>query len=321
MSARSGWDVHTHLLPAAIAEMARAGRYGMALAGNTVQVHGFKLSLDTMGRPEALLARLDADGLEGGVVAIPPPLFRADLPDGAREDYVREANDGLLGTVAGQPRLRPMAYLPTDRPELAAAIAATLDARWAGVIVGTDIGEHSYADADYHPLWAALAERGLPVLLHPSESHDKRLIPFYLSNLLGNPLETTLAAAQLIFGDVPGLFPDLKVILSHGGGALAALIGRWQRGVDTARPGIGALTIAPRESVKWFYLDTIVHSEIQLRALIETVGEDHLLLGSDWPFPMGTPDADHDIGPLPAQLRQRIRIENPAAIFGARLRG
>ncbi|MEQ8444396.1 MAG: amidohydrolase family protein [Pelagibacterium sp.] len=316
---RSGWDVHTHLLPAGLADIAASGRYGMSVDGGNVCVHDARLSLATIGNPEALLSRLDRDGLEGAIVAIPPPLFRADLSVDLRSYYVEAMNSGLLETVAAYPRLRPLAYLPTEQPELAAEVARKLDHRWAGVTVGTVLGGYSYADPAFHPLWQTLSDAGLPVLLHPSESPDPRMAPFYFSNLLGNPFETTLAAAQLIFGDIPARFPALKVILAHGGGASAALIGRWQRGTDTARPGIGPLGLSPTGALRWFYADTIVHHPVVLGFLVALFGEDHLLLGSDWPFPMGAPSAEYDVAGLVPALREKVRGTNAEAVFGRRL--
>ena len=310
-----GWDIHTHLLPVDITEKAQSGAYGMNPGDGFVEVHGFRLQLSAMGRPENLVKRIDQDGLDGAVAAAPPPLFRADLPAGERRGYVDWLNAGVLKASGADPRIRAMAYLPTDLPECALEVAASLTPDWAGVIIGTDIGAHSYADEAYHPLWALLCERRLPVLIHPSESRDRRLAPFYLSNLMGNPMETTLAAAQMIFGDVPTRYPDLKVILSHGGGALAQLIGRWQRGFDSNRPGIKPLGASPIDAVRWFYLDTIVHSEAVLELLLKTVGEDHLLLGSDWPFPMGTASAEDDLRHLPDRLKRKIRLENAGRVF------
>jgi len=318
---RSGWDVHTHLLPAGLEGLAVAGRYGMSVDGGSVLVHGARLSLATIGSPEALMSRVDSDGLEGAIVAIPPPLFRADLPADQRLDYVEAMNEGLLATVVDHPRLRPLAYLPTELPELAAAVARRLDQRWAGVTVGTELGGHSYADPAFHPLWQALSEASLPVLLHPSESPDPRMGPFYFSNLVGNPFETTLAAAQLIFGDIPSRFPALKVILAHGGGTSAALIGRWQRGIDTSRPGMPQLGLSPADALRWFYADTIVHHPAVLSSLVAIFGEYQLLLGSDWPFPMGAPSADHDLATLSQALRAKVRGANVEAVFGSRLAG
>lgn len=317
---RGGWDVHTHLFPRGLVEAAAAGHFGMSLTDKTVAVPGLHLPRDAMGNPARLLARIDTDDLDGAVVSVPPPLFRADLEFGARKDYCWLINDGLLETVAAAPnRLRPLAYLPTDVPELALAIAQSLDRRWAGVIVGTELAGGSYADPVHHDLWRVLEDAKLPVLLHPSESGDQRLKPFYLSNLLGNPFETALAAAGLIFGDVVGTFPSLQFILSHGGGVTPALIGRWQRGVTSGRSNVGELTLSPLEALRRLNVDSIVHSGTQLAATVELVGSERLLLGSDWPFPMGTDSADHDMADLEPELIGRARVDNPMRVFGDRL--
>jgi aminocarboxymuconate-semialdehyde decarboxylase len=292
----------------------------MELCEGGITISGARVPLDGLGSVDKLLARLDSDGLHGGIVAVPPPLFRAELPERDRASYVRAINDSLLEKIEkSRSRLRPLAYLPTERPELAARLADELDARWAGVIIGTGTTVHGYADPHFNDLWAVLSHRELPVLLHPSEAQDPRLRPFYLTNLLGNPFETTLAAAQLVFGDVPGRYPSLKFILSHGGGAVCALAGRWQRGYDVQRPGVGRPSMSPIEAVRTFYVDSVVYQAAQLDAIVSLLGIGRLLLGSDWPFPMGAPAADYDIGHLDERLLQTIRSENPERVFGARL--
>lgn len=312
-----GWDIHTHLMPQPLIAAAAQGDFGMKLEPDAIDVHGFRLALKTMGNPKALLDRIDDDGLHGAAVGVPPPLFRADLPTSERAAYIDLLNNGLLETVDVAPeRLRPLAYLPTDIPQLAVSVADALDDRWAGVIVGTDLGAHSYADESYHDLWRILSDRKLPVLLHPSESKDARLKPFYLSNLIGNPMETTIAAANLVFGDVLGQFPDLQFVLSHGGGAVGMLYGRWQRGMDTDRPGIRRLTLPPVEAVRRFNVDNVVHSPAQLSALVDILGSERILLGSDWPFPMGSVSASASLHGIDAEIARLIRHDNPRRIFG-----
>ncbi|MEQ9811874.1 MAG: amidohydrolase family protein [Azospirillaceae bacterium] len=311
--------MHTHLVPPVVLEMAAAGRFGLSGNARTLLTGGNTVSLDSVGAPEALLARIDADGLDGAMVAVPPPFFRADLPRDERRPYVEALNASLLDMVTPSAgRLLPMAYLPTDHPSLAATITAALDQRWAGAIVGTDLAGHSYADPVFDDFWSALVARDLPVLIHPSEPPDPRLQPFYLTNLLGNPVETAIVAAQIVFGNVFGRHPGLKLILSHGGGVACALAGRWQRGYDTDRPGIGRLDHSPIDAIRHFHVDSIVHQPAQLGATIHLLGPERILLGSDWPFPMGTPDADHDIGGLDAETRARIRTRNPRAVFALR---
>lgn len=215
--------------------------------------------------------------------------------------------------------LRPFAYLPVEEPELAGKIAADLDGQWAGAVAGTELGRLCYASDRYDGLWQTLSDKGLPLFIHPGSSPDQRLDSFYLSNLLGNPVETTIAATNLVFAGVMHRFPGLKVILAHGGGCVAALCGRWQQGVATERPGIPPLALEPRHAIRRFFVDSLVHSPAYLAAIIQIVGDERVLLGSDWPFPMGTASADHDLGHLSHAQKIKLRKTNAEQVFGGRL--
>jgi aminocarboxymuconate-semialdehyde decarboxylase len=225
----------------------------------------------------------------------------------------------LSACRAHQPVLRPFAYLPIEDPELAADVASDLDHNWAGAVAGTELGVLSYASDRYDALWQAMSDAKLPLFIHPGSSPDRRLDPFYLSNLLGNPVETTIAAANLIFAGVMHRFPGLKVILAHGGGCMAALCGRWQQGAATNRPGIAKLALQPLDAVRRFYVDSLVHSPTYLTAIIDIIGADRVLLGSDWPFPMGASSAEHDLAHLDIALKIKIRKTNAEHVFGPRL--
>ena len=140
-----------------------------------------------------------------------------------------------------------------------------------------------------------------------------------MSNLIGNPVETTIAAANLVFAGVMHRFPGLKVILAHGGGCVAALCGRWQQGVATKRRGIPDLPLQPLDAVRKFYVDSLAHSPAFLAAIIDIIGADRILLGSDWPFPMGASSAEHDLAHLDINSKIKIRKTNPEHVFGSRL--
>jgi aminocarboxymuconate-semialdehyde decarboxylase len=315
-----GWDVHSHLIPDGVIKAADTGAYGMAHDEGKLQVCGHGVPLTRISKTAKLLDRIAADGLDGAVVSVPPPLFRPDLDQTARGDYAGFVNDALLDAVQIAPRtLRPFAYLPAEDPELSARIAAGLDSAWAGCVIGTDLAGLLYSDPRYDALWQTLSDNKLPVFLHPGSSPDKRLTAFYLTNLLGNPYETALAAAHLVFGGVFDRHPALGVILAHGGGCAAALAGRWQRGADTDRPGVEKRTLPPGAALKKFHYDSLVHAPAYLDYLIETVGVDRIVLGSDWPFPMGSDDAARDIGQLPAEIQLTIRKTNAERLFSTRL--
>jgi aminocarboxymuconate-semialdehyde decarboxylase len=242
-------------------------------------------------RPEALLAHLDRLGLQQAAVSIPPPFYRQDLQPDDAAPWCAAVNDGLEQVTATEPRFSAFAYLPLEHPGLARSEIDRVEGRgFIGFTAAAGGRSASLADPELEPVWQALDERGAALLLHPGEPPDPRLEPMYLSNLLGNPFETTLAAAQLIFGDVPARFPRMRVVLAHGGGAVAALIGRWQRGVDTDRPGLRKLTEDPLQAVKRFYVDSITHHPEVTGLVRRVIGEDRVVFGSDWPFPMGSVD-------------------------------
>ncbi|HET9716150.1 MAG TPA: amidohydrolase family protein [Pseudolabrys sp.] len=315
-----GWDVHTHIVPAGVVAAGARGAFGMRASSETLTICAHGVPLHPLTDVPKLVDRIATDRLDGAIVSVPPPLFRPDLSSAARHDYARLVNDGLYDAChehAGV--LRPLAYLPVEAPEIAAEIAAGLEAGWAGVVMGTETNDISYASERLEPLWRILSERKLTLFIHPGSTPDKRLDPFYLTNLIGNPVETTIAASHLVFAGVMQRHSGLNIILAHGGGCVAALCGRWQRGAATKRPGIPQLLIEPLAAVRRFYVDSLVHSPAFLETVIRTVGEDKILLGSDWPFPMGAPNAEHDLGHLDEKVRFRIRKTNAEQAFGRRL--
>jgi aminocarboxymuconate-semialdehyde decarboxylase len=318
--ALGGWDVHTHIIPSAVIAAGNKGLYGMRTDPTTLHICAHGVPLRPLSEAAALVDRITGDGLDGAIVSVPPPLFRPDLAEEDRAAYAQLVNESLLSVCRSHhPKLRPFAYLPIENPELAAKIVSQLGAEWAGAVAGTELGGLSYASDRYDPLWQALSDARLPLFIHPGSSPDQRLDAFYLGNLLGNPVETTIAAANLVFAGVMHRFPQLKIILAHGGGCVAALSGRWQQGAATKRPGIPSLTVTPRNAVRAFYVDSLVHSPAYLRAIVDIIGDDKVLLGSDWPFPMGAPSAEHDLESLDTALRVKIRKTNAEAVFGARL--
>ncbi|MFC4472255.1 amidohydrolase family protein [Streptomyces xiangluensis] len=266
-----GIDLHTHLAP---------------------RVDEPPVGPPALYRPDLLEEYLDEADLDEAIVTVPPPFFRQDLDEPEARTWVRSVNDGLLQARHGHDRLTPLAYLPLEHPELALAEYERVrdDATWAGLTGAAGGGSYSLAAPELAPLWRALEDDGRMLLLHPGATPDPRLNPFYLANLLGNPGETALAAAQLVFGDVLALHPGLRFVLVHCGGLLPAVVGRWQRGADTHRPGVPDLSESPRESVRRFYVDCLAHDPAVVDLAVTTFGEDRIVLGSDWPFPMGTRD-------------------------------
>ncbi|GAA1159212.1 amidohydrolase family protein [Kribbella jejuensis] len=272
-----GWDVHTHLIPPTVLAAAHRGEHGLSVDSGSLVVGSDRLPLRRLADPAALLRWIEDQGLDGAVVSVPPALFRYD----AGPEWAELVNQGLRELAT--PQLRVLAHLPLLDPA-APGVAAGLAGE--GVFSGFAIGTPSYAGLD--PVWRVLDAAGAFTLIHPGASDDRRLDSFYLSNLLGNPYETGVAAASLVFADVPGRFPGIRFCLCHGGGVTAAVAGRWQRGIDTARPGIEPVSLPVSEALRRFYVDDLVHDDAVLELLTSTFGAERVLAGSDWPFPMGS---------------------------------
>jgi aminocarboxymuconate-semialdehyde decarboxylase len=203
----------------------------------------------------------------------------------------RAVNDAMAEAHCAYPeRFVGCATLPMQEPALAREeLERVADLKGiSAVYMGTNVNGRELSDPEFQPLFERCQARGLPVLLHPiSVIGHQRLAPFYLNNLLGNPFDTAIAAAHLVFGGVLDRFPKLQVCLPHAGGALPYLYGRLTHG-QGVRPETRGVARKPFTAyLRRFTYDTISHSPEILRSLIATVGADRVMLGSDYCFDMG----------------------------------
>jgi aminocarboxymuconate-semialdehyde decarboxylase len=298
-------DVHTHLLPA-LEQMASIP--GVAIVDGALEIDGHRLGIAALYDAQRLCDHLRQQGVDVAWVSPPPPAYRPGLSPADAELWVRGLNTGMRARVDGHPQLQVLSYLPLEHPAIAARIAledADSDASvgWTASAGGASV---RLDGAQFQPLWRTIEHSGRPLFLHPGESPDPRLKPHYLGNLLGNPVETGVAVAQLMIGGVLARHPELRIVLAHGGGVVPTLIGRWSRGVETERPGIPAGTEDPRESLRSIWADCVLHDPAVLDLALHTLGADRLVLGSDYPFPMGLDDPFDSIAHLEPTLRDRI---------------
>lgn len=313
-----GIDLHTHLAPV-LSESEIAGLPGVSLDGGRLAVDGSHGGPPRLDRPDALEAWLGERSLDAAVVSAPPPFFRQHLPGDEAARWVRALNGGMRRAVAGRPALLPMAYLPLEHPEVAVAELGRLLAEdgWAGFAASAGGRSVSLADPSLEPLWRRLSDDGRPVMLHPGHSPDDRLGEFYLANLLGNPSETAVAVAQLLFGEVVDRHPGLRFLLVHGGGCVPAVLGRWQRGADTDRPGVPALARPLRQVLRGnFYTDCLTHDPDVVDLAVRVFGADRVVLGSDWPFPMGSDDPVALLSHRDAGFVRQVGEDNARSLLG-----
>jgi aminocarboxymuconate-semialdehyde decarboxylase len=174
----------------------------------------------------------------------------------------------------------------------AAELEAVLDAGLAGIEVPASVGGAYLGDPRFEPFWEAAAGAGALVFIHPTTRGfaDPALAEHYLWNTVGNPLETTICAAQMTMAGVMERHPELRVLLAHGGGALPALRGRLRHSHTFQPDALARLREPPHDSIRRFYFDSVTHDAELLRGLVEFAGADHVLLGTDYPFDMADPD-------------------------------
>ncbi len=238
-------------------------------------------------------------------------LFGYGLDTERGAGWARLLNAAMVGRTA-------LATVPLQDPRAAAAeLDWALGQGFLGVEIATNVRGRELSDPDLEPFWDACAESRAPVFVHPAYTiPTPRVAAYYLHNLVANPLDTTLAAAQLIFGGVLDRHPDLVLILAHGGGYWPYQFGRFDRG-HAVRPECQGTARAPRDYLRAFYYDTILHSADALRYLIDLAGADRVLLGTDSPFDMGDPEPLFalDGAGVASADRQAVAHRNAATLF------
>ena len=169
----------------------------------------------------------------------------------------------------------------------------------------------------YHSMDKAPVELGVLVFLHPlGFTHAGRMSEYYFNNLIGNPLESTLAVGHLIFGGVLDAYPGLKICVAHGGGYLPGYWGRMDHGWRARGDCSEHCQHEPSSYLRKLWFDTLVFDKDQLDSLIRTHGADRLCLGSDYPFDMSEPDPVGFHGRLDDETKARILGLNAAALLG-----
>ena len=241
---------------------------------------------------ERRLADMAAAEIDVQILSASPQTYLYGEPAAVTATCAIIQNDQIAKYVAAFPdRFLGIATLPMQAPEVAAAelsrAVKTLGLR--GAMIGSNIEGTNLDAPALEPVWAAACELDVVLLVHPvNVGAADRLRAYYLNNLIGNPLDTSIAAACLVFGGVLERHPGLKVLLVHGGGFVPYQAGRWAHGWKVREEPKLHLAASPEPCIERFYYDTILHSTASLQFLIETVGPARVLLGSDYPYDMGT---------------------------------
>lgn len=203
-------------------------------------------------------------------------------------------NEEIAAVVRRHPeRFLGLGTVPLQAPQAAAdeLRRSMTQLGLRGAMIATNVNGRNLDDPTLDPFWAAAEELGAFIFIHPQVSAAaERLTSYYLRNMVGLTLETTIAGACLVFGGVLERYPRLKICLAHGGGYVPYQAGRFQHGWEVREEAKVRLHNPPSESLGRLYYDTILHSKPALEFLISTAGHDRVLLGSDYPFDMGNLD-------------------------------
>ena len=299
MTRPAGVDVHAHFFPESFIRMVEEAGASFGAGVDRADPKGPAIMVGS-SRTAALEPRywdlnlrirsMNRQGVAVQALSLTAPMvYWADDATGRRLSAVW--NDAASAAHVAHPdRFVVLAMLPMQ--DTARALAELERAAKLpgvrGVYMGTNIGGRELSDAAFFPVFERAAALALPVLLHPLRVVGaERLAPFYLGNFLGNPFDTAIAAAHLVFGGVLDRLPKLEVCLPHAGGALPYLHGRLRHG-QGVRPETKGVAKKPFSAyLRRFAYDIISHDAGALRYLVATVGADRVMLGTDFCFDMG----------------------------------
>jgi aminocarboxymuconate-semialdehyde decarboxylase len=260
----------------------------------------------------ARLAYMDGAEVDMHVLSVSPQtwLYGQEIAVGVAASAIQ--NDEIARLVKEHPaRFACIATLPMQAPDKAAdeLRRAVTKLGLHGAMIASNIAGKNLDDPSFEPLWAAAAELDAFMMIHPGNvAGADRLRSYYLGNLIGNPLDTTIAAACLIFGGVLERHPKLNFVMVHGGGFIPYQGGRWVHGWHVRPEPKVHLKHSPEKYLDRFFYDTILHSKTSLEFLISSVSANRVFLGSDYPYDMGMMDCVQQVRSLGISSADRDTI-------------
>lgn len=327
-------DIHTHILPREIPDL--KAKYGY---GGFIKLDHHKPCCARMMRDDGKFFReiesncwdardrvvdCDESGVTAQVLSTVPIMFNYWAKPEHGHDLSRYLNDHIAGVVDSNPkRFAGLATLPMQSPELAIRELerSVKVLGLAGAQIGSHVNDWNLSDPELFPVFEAAQELGAAIFVHPWDMMGQdKMQKYWLPWLVGMPAECSLAICSMIFGGVFERLPRLRVAFAHGGGSLPATIGRIEHGFE-ARPDLCAVDNpkSPRSYLGKFFVDSLVHDETSLRAIVKLFGENRVALGSDYPFPLGEDEPGkliEGMKDLKADVREKLLYRNALEWLG-----
>jgi aminocarboxymuconate-semialdehyde decarboxylase len=315
-------DVHNHVFPRTVMDLVAVDdRFGVTIENNVVSrpIYGSHEIFAEQYDTKANLAELERRGLEGAVISVEPALFLYHDPVELAETMADAVNAGMAQMTADSGgRFRWLASLPLQDPERGAQVLRQAVADGAvGAEIGSNIAGNRLDEPEYEPFWNAVEETNSFLFVHSAyNAKNPGLEKYHFQNVIGNLLETTICAERLVASGTLDRHPNVKIMLGHAGGYFPYQAGRF-RHARTVREELANSPADPWAYCGRLMFDTITHDVQALRYLISRVGADNVLVGTDIPFDMSTPEPWRELTEaVDEKAAKHIAEENPARLFG-----
>jgi aminocarboxymuconate-semialdehyde decarboxylase len=269
--------------------------------------------------PDLRVGEYRAFGVTEQVISTVPVMFCCWAEAPRALELHRALNDHMAEVCRSHPQhYHALATVPLQNPKLSILELerAKRQLGLAGVQIGSHVGDWNLDAPELGDFFAACAELDVAVLVHPWDMMGASAMPkYWLPWLVGMPAEQSRAACSLIFGGVLERNPSLRVAFAHGGGAFPYTLGRIEHGFRM-RPDLVATDNArnPRDYLQRLFFDCCVHDQRALEYLIDTVGAEHVMLGTDYPFPLGEQHPGALIANLPGRAAQQDDLNFKTAL-------
>ena len=320
-------DIHCHLNVAAADALIRSEIADppnplafSSPASNAVNAKLFAEIGPKLNGVDERIGEMDRMGVDIQAISPSPGQYYYFAPPELGRQASRIVNDGIASAVARHPdRLVGMGTVPLQDTQMAVAemhrCVSELGLR--GIEISSHVNGRELAEDGLSPFFAAAEELGILLFLHPlGFTHGERLSDHYLNNIVGNPIESTIALAHLIFGGVLDAHPGLKLCVAHGGGYLPGYWGRMDHAWKVRADCRQHIARKPSSYLRQVWLDTLVFDPEELQSLVRTHGADHLCLGTDYPFDMAESDPVGFHSGLDEDVKARILGLNAAGLLG-----